>query len=183
MNYPEYVLVDGKKYKINTSFQTALQCFDIINDSSIGDHERALAVLYKLLGFIPTENTEEFFRLAKKYLQCGETIEEQSDRIKDMDFRHDAKLIVASFMSDYQIDLSKADLHWWLYIDLIRGLTENTILNKVREIRNYDLSKIKDPKDREKIIRAKEAVALPIEHTKEEQEAIDEFEMLLRGGG
>ena len=79
---------------------------------------------------------------------------------KDMDFIQDQKYINSSFMSDYHIDLSKTDLHFWQYIELIQGLTEDSSLNRVRNIRNYDLSEIKDEKTKNKIMEAQKELAL-----------------------
>ena len=50
MNNPQYVKVDNKLYKINTDFRVALECNDIAEDKSIGDLERAMAIIYKLFG-------------------------------------------------------------------------------------------------------------------------------------
>ena len=50
MNNPQYVKVDDKLYKINTDFRVALECDKIARDKSIGDYERALAIIYKLFG-------------------------------------------------------------------------------------------------------------------------------------
>ena len=56
------------------------------------------------------------------------------------------------------------------------------ILNRVRNLRNYDLSKIKDPKELSKIIEMQKMVALDLDdtqeenkYTKEEQESINNF--------
>ena len=32
MMYPEYATIDGKEYKINTDFNVALRCFEVIED-------------------------------------------------------------------------------------------------------------------------------------------------------
>ena len=50
MNNPEYVNVYDKLYKINTDFRVAIECNNIAQDKSIGDYERALAIIYKLFG-------------------------------------------------------------------------------------------------------------------------------------
>lgn len=180
MIYPEFAEINGKQYKLNTDFRVALQCFDVIDDDSICDEEKSLAIIYLLYGFIPDDNLDVFLRIASDFLRCGETQEQQESKEKDMDFKHDEKYITASFMSDYHIDLSKVNLHWYQYITLIQGLTENCVLSKVREIRNYDLSEIKDNKQRNKIIRAKESVKLPVKRTKEQLKEIEEFENLFR---
>ena len=176
--YPEYAEINSERYKINTDYKVALRCFEVVENEDITDTERALAVLYLLFGFIPEENADIFLEKASLYLQCGKTTEEVTAENKDMDLIQDESYIVASFMSDYKIDLSKESMHYWRYVDLIKGLTEHCVLSKVREIRNYDLSDIKDAKTRNRIIKAKEAVALKTRLTKEEQEALEEFEKL-----
>jgi hypothetical protein len=182
MTYPEYAEVAGKRYKINTDYRVALRCFEVIEDDSICDEERALAVIFLLFGEVPTDNLEDFLRIAGDYLRCGEKEETQASSEKDMDFFADEKYIVASFMSDYQIDLSRTDMHFWQYIQLIQGFTERSVMSRVREIRNYDLEELKDPKARAKMVKAKKAVALPEKFSKAEQEAIEEFEKLFEVG-
>ena len=180
--YPESAKINGIEYPINTDFKVALDCFKIIEDDTIEDEERTLAIIYKLFGFIPKDNLELVFDRAVKFLQCGETLETQKHREKDMDFFQDEKYIVASFMSDYKLDLSKENLHWWAYINLIQGLTDETILSKIRYIRNYDLSEIKDNKERQKMVDAKNSVTLKEKKTKKQLEDDDFFNKLLKGG-
>lgn len=182
MRYPEYAEVKGIKYKINTDYRVALRCFEVIEDTSISDQERAFAVVYLLFGEVPIEDIDEFLRIAGNYLRCGENEKSQEARERDMDFNADEKYIVASFMSDYRIDLSSVDMHFWQYIQLIQGFTENAIMTRVRDIRNYDMSELKDPKQRAKIVKAKAAVALPDKFSKDEQKAIEEFEKLFEVG-
>lgn len=181
MIFPEYAEINGKKYKINTSYKVALKCLDVINDSDITDLERALAVVFLLFEFIP-ENDEDIALLlekAKIYLECGESKENQEDIKKDMDYKKDWKYIVPSFESDYHIDLSKTDLHFWQFYYLLTGLTDKSMLSRVRDIRNYDLSTVNDEKFKEKMRLAKKEVALDDEeYTEEEQEEINEFESL-----
>ena len=182
MRYPQYAEVNGVRYKINTDYRVALRCFEVIDDTSICDQERALAVIYLLFGVVPSSNAEEFLRIASNYLRCGEEEKPTESAERDIDFIADEKYIVASFMSDYKIDLSSVDMHFWQYIQLIQGFTDKSVMSRVREIRNYDLSELKDPKTRAKMIKAKEAVALPNKFSREEQKAIDEFEKLFDVG-
>ena len=182
MRYPEYADVDGERYKINTDYRVALRCFKVIDDNTICDEERALAVVYLLFGFVPNSNVAEFLRIAGNYLRCGEQETTPETAERDIDFIADEKYIVASFMSDYKIDLSSVDMHFWQYIQLIQGFTDKAVMSRVREIRNYDLSELKDPKTRAKMIKAKEAVALPDKFSRDEQKAIEEFEKLFDVG-
>lgn len=179
--YPEYAEINGVEYKIDTNFETALRCFEVIEDNTITDYERALAVVYLLFDFIPEDNLEMFLDKAKQYLQCGKTETEQNENKKDMDFVQDRKYINSSFMSDYHIDLSKTKLHFWQFVELLEGLTESCSLNRVRDLRNYELSDIKDSKERRKIEKAQKQVALkqnPKEITEEQQKNVDTFYQL-----
>lgn len=185
MSYPEYANINGERYKINTDFRVGVRCFDVINDNSICDEERALAVVYLLFGFLPENDLfGVFLDKATLFLQCGkDEVKEDvpSPRKPDMDFTLDMKYISASFMSDYRIDLHKADLHFWQFCELIQGLTESCVLSRVRDLRNQNLEEIKDNRQRIRVAQAQRAVALPVRHTQEELEAIEDFERRLRG--
>ena len=167
MDYPEYIEVNGKQYKINTDFRVAIKCNQVAEDDNIGNYERALAIIYLLFGdeaLEDVENQNKILELALKYLACGKKIE-KTKKEPDMDFIQDMDYIEASFMSDYHIDLTNIKMHWWKFNNLINGLSNSEfgnccVLNNVRNLRNYDVSKIKDRKERQKIIEAKKQVAL-----------------------
>ena len=175
-NYPEYVKVENKKYKINTDFSVAIECQDIATNETIGDYERALAIIYKLFGdegINTPEHYEKLLELATKYLSCGKEINNKSNEEPDMDFVQDIDYIEASFMSDYGIDLANTEMHWWKFYNLINGLSNSEmgnccVLNKVRNLRTYDTKDIKDPKELEKIKEAKKQVALKKRNKKQE---------------
>ena len=165
-DYPEYVEVEGKQYKINTDFRYAIECNRIATDSTIGDYERVLGIVCTLFGPEAIDNPnhyEKLLKLALKYLSCGKEIE--SDEKPDMDYIQDMDYIEASFMSDFHIDLANEKMHWWKFIKLMNGLSNSEmgnccILNRVRNLRNFDLKDIKDPKERSKIRKAQQQVAL-----------------------
>ena len=186
-NYPEYVKIGNKRYKINTDFRIAIECQSIATDKNIGDFERALAIIYKLFGddgIKDAENYDKLLELATKFLSCGKEVKSSNEE-PDMDFVQDMDYIEASFMSDYNIDLQSIEMHWWKFYNLINGLSNSEmgsccVLNRVRNLRTYDTKDIKDQKTLEKIRKAKEQVALKKnvtkkELTKEQQKNIDDF--------
>lgn len=171
---PEYAEVNGKEYKIDTDFKTALKCFEVMSDEEIDGYEKVVAVVYLLFDFIPAEkDIVKFFEKAKIFLQCGKSDEEQNTHKKDMDFNQDYGLITSSFMSDYKIDITKEKMHFWLFVNLLEGLTENSSLNRVRELRNYDLSEEKDEKRKRKIKEAQKRVALKNKEVKPKKDFTD----------
>ncbi len=180
--YPEYAEIDGKEFKINTDFRVGLQCFMAINDDEIDDYSRTLAVVGLLFeDYEAIDNYEKALDVATKFLTCEKKYQKEDNKI-DMDFIYDAPYIKASFLTDYRIDLNKVEyMHWYQFCELISGLKDSSILNKVRDLRNLDLRDYKDRKQRERLAKAKQSVALPVKYSKDEQEEIDEFEALFAG--
>ncbi len=166
--YPEYVEVEDKRYKINTDFRVAIECNRIAEDDSIGNLERAMAIIYTLFGdegINTPEHYEKLLELAQKYLLCGKEIDNDSIEKLDMDFIEDMDYIEASFMSDYHIDLTNIEMHWWKFNNLMNGLSNSEmgnccVLNRIRNLRTFDVSEIKDKKERDKILKAKKQVEL-----------------------
>ncbi len=74
-------------------------------------------------------------------------------------------------MAQYGIDLTKDDLHWWLFRALFEGLNDENKICKVMEIRSIDLSKIKDKEQKAHYRRLKRIYRLPDPRCEEEQEA------------
>ena len=188
MNNPEYVKINDIKLKINTDYRIALKCDEISKDITISDYERSLAIIYLLFGeegLKLKENYERLLELAIIYLSCSQEKENNNDE-PDMDFQQDMELIRISFMSEYGFDLKNKELHWWDFYNMINGLSNSEmgnccILNRVRNLRTYDTSKIQDKKEKKKIDEAKKHWSLKkkkIVLTTEQQKSVDSFYQL-----
>ena len=182
MSNPEYVRVGEKLYKINTDFRVALKCEKVAMDNEIKDEERALAIVYLLYGEEGLENPQDYEELlAKAILYLKSEKEDNSNETPDMDFEQDKAYIKASFYTDYNIpDIYEKNMHWYDFVTLLNGLKQDCVLNRVREIRNFDTSQIKDAKTLTQIMKQKEAVALKKEKTEtsmteEQEKSCDEF--------
>lgn len=177
---PTFVEINDKRYEINTDFRVALECEKIANDDTIGDYERALAIIYKLFGkqgLHDFHNHDKLLELAVRFLHCDKD-EPTNEEEPNMDYEQDMDYIEASFRSDYLIDLETTKMHWWAFSNLMNGLTENCVLNRVRYVRDYDIQNIKDPKERQKWIDQKEKVALRKKQkplTEKEEESLNMF--------
>lgn len=187
-SYPNYAQVKDKKYKINTNYKVALEC-DKVSKSNVGDDERALAIIYLLFGDEGLENSQDWndlLAIALKYLNCGKERQEDTEKQEvDMDLEQDWEYIYTSFFYDYNVKLEQDTyMHWWEFYNLLCGLSDKCILNRVRFVRNFDIEQIKDSREKEKWIKQKEQVALKKEITKSAEEIrLDElFEKQLRGG-
>lgn len=170
MAYPQYAKIGDKKYKINTDFKVAIKCNEIAEDETINDYKRALAIICLLYGkeVINAENRKDYNKLldiAKKYLSCGKEIPKRQEK-PDMDLIEDEEYIKSSFKYDYNYNpYSLKYLHWYEFHNDLMNLSDSElgnccILNRIRNLRNVNLKDIKDPKEREKIRKAQEQVAL-----------------------
>lgn len=192
MIYPQSAKVGDKVYKINTDFRVAIECNEIAMDKSINDFERSLAIIYKLFGeegLNDFENHEKLQEIALKYLSCGKELQ-KNDEEPDMDYVEDEGYIRSSFQFDYKYDpYEEKYCHWYKYYNDLCNLSNNEfgtccILNRVRNLRNYDLKNVADLKEREKIRKAQQTVALKKYKkeenlTKEQQESMEKLNQIL----
>lgn len=181
LNNPEYAKVGEKKYKINTDFRVALRCQEVAMDTTIGDYERAEAIIYLLFGDEGLKNQEDqpkLLDIAVKYLSCGKELQDNRNEKQDMDLIQDFKFIEASFRSDYGITLSSEKMHWWDFYMYLNGLTDKCVLNRVREIRTMDLNDIKDAKEKNKIRKIQKQFELKQKETpltEKQKESVEKF--------
>lgn len=167
MDYIKKIQIEDTVYKAKTDFRTAIRCNEIAQDESIGDFERVLGIICTMFGEEGLDNPyhyEKLLKWAKNHISCGEEIKASKEQ-PDMDYVEDMPYIEASFMSDYNIDLENTNMEWSKFVKLMNGLSNSElgnccILNRIRNLRNLDVSTIKDNKDRQKIAEAKERVAL-----------------------
>lgn len=190
IEYPKYVIIKNERYKINTDFRIALKCEEV-GKNETSEQERALAIIYLLFGdkgLKDSHNWEELLKMALLYLKCGKEVDNVNnvdDEECSMDFRQDWEYIMASFFYDYKIRITRNfKMHWWEFYNLLCGLSDKCILNRVRFIREFDISQIKDSKERAKWIKQKKQVALKKEAIKTpEQKRLDKlFIKQLTGG-
>ena len=192
MNNPQYVKVDYKLYKINTDFRIALECNIIAEDKTIGEYERALAIIYKLFGEdgLDCENQDKLLELAMKYLLLGRDkneLKNEPHNKYELDFNKCIGLIKASFKFDYKYDPYELEyLHWYDFYNDLESLSTSEfgnccILNRVTSILNQEPKEIKDNKQRQKLIEAQKLLQQKyckqeeVKMTKEQEESAKAF--------
>lgn len=192
MNNPEYIKIREKKYKINTDFRVALKCNEVSMDTSIGDLERTLAIVYLLFGdegIDPKNRNDlsELVDLGYRYLTLDKKPTNTNEE-PDMDFIKDKKYIRSSFIQDYKYNPYDMEyLHWWDFYNDLNNLSNSEfgnccVLNRIRNARNYDPSKIEDRKERENFIKFKESISLnktDNKLTKEQEESMNRLNEII----
>ena len=167
LNKPEYVKLDnGKLLKINTDFRVAIECDSIARNKNIGDFERALAIVYKLFGEegLNYENQNRLVELSMKYITLGKQqkgVKNEPRNEYQLDFNKCRGLISSSFKFDYKYDPYELEhLHWYDFYNDLENLSTSEfgnccILNRIVSLLNYDTSKVKEDKERQKLVEAK----------------------------
>lgn len=193
MNSPNYVKVDDKLYKINTDFRVAIECNKIAQNTKIGDYERAMAIIFKLFGKdgLNCVKIDKLLELGIKYISLLDTnkndLKTDLKANLDIDISKCEGLIRSSFKFDYNYDPYELKyLHWYDFYNDLENLSTSEfgnccILNRVISILNQDASKIKDNKERQKLVdtqkllKEKYCVIQEKELTDEQEKSAEEF--------
>ena len=203
---PSKVLIGGLEVSINTSFKTSINFENSIKDYDFEDEEQgrdfyinALKLYYpilsedfeslsdkdKMLFNHIIDNRNEAINQLMWFYKCGKesvTEEETETKVKEhiLDYDYDAKKIVSAILSQYRIDLTETDVHWWKFKYMIEGLEEKHPISKIMSIRATDITTM--PKEmREQYRKLKKIckIPLPVEEVEEDNEIAD---ILLSGG-
>jgi hypothetical protein len=122
---PEAVEIDGKEYEIHTDYRAALRVILAFEDDELTNQEKQIVMLRSLYPVMP-DNIEQALKLAGKFLNGGEAIEDEEHRARLYSFSKDAGLIFAAFRQTHGIDLETAQMHWWKFLTLFMDLGQET---------------------------------------------------------
>ena len=148
-----------KGYHINTDFKCGIKISLALDDWQLGDEERVLTALSLLYGEGIPDDMNIALGGLRWFLTCGKEADKASysdiddvDNAKEsvnvkgddisFDFEVDASNIYAAFLKNYNIDLTKTDMHWFKFIALFSNL-KDTSLNDIMYYRTIDLSQYK----------------------------------------
>jgi Bacteriophage Gp15 protein len=140
---------DGFEYKgtvirLNLAFDNVLRVFELLEDDMFYDWEKvdiALEILAENYEEIEDLTIDEKFEMYayifKEFLGIDYTKSENGVVKKVFDFKKDAGLIYASFLSAYHMDLfeQQGKLHWQKFIQLLTNLNKDTVFREVVNIR------------------------------------------------
>lgn len=152
---PYFIILDGKKYKINVDFRNMISFERKLQDRSIEDSEK---IEYGLRYFYPAFFCEENYyylltqpKLYKEacnkliwFYKCGR---EDYHKVKGngkggnkqiYSYKYDDEYIWSAFHEVHKIDLSVDKLHWWKFKAILKSLPDSTEFMKIQGYRAYD---------------------------------------------
>ncbi|MDF9296109.1 Gp15 family bacteriophage protein [Geobacillus stearothermophilus] len=135
----------GAVIRLNLAFDNVLRVFELLEDDTFYDWEKvdiALEILvdnYEDIEDLPiNEKFEMYAYIFKEFLDIDFSKARENGIVKKVfDFKKDAGLIYASFLSAYGMDLfeQQGKLHWQKFIQLLTNLGKDTVFKEVVNIR------------------------------------------------
>ena len=195
---PTNPTINGKSYGFNTDFRSSIYFSIIMQDDSLSEEDKlykALEIYYPIIPF----DVEKALDYIYWFYSCGKTETEiDTKQVKEgkklfkrnnnraYDFEVDSDLIFTAFMTQYNINLAREDLHWWEFMALFNGLKEDNEIVKIMNYRTINLNSIEDKKERKLYSDLQKYYSLENKVSKEEQTELEELraklEALEKGG-
>lgn len=171
--YPDRVQANGREYRLNLAFHRVLRAMDIAEDGGLTAADKLAAQCAWLLAEsepLPETACEQaaVIRAVFELFPRRET----ESREKHIDFQQDAALIRSGFFRAYGIDLSRSDIHFLQFLELLADLPSDTALMRTIELRQRPIPKATKHNGEyiAALQRAKARVAL--KYTEEERQAL-----------
>ena len=180
---PDAVEIDGIEYKLNTDFRAALRVIMAFEDTELTGYEKQM-ILIKVLYPQPPVNLQEAITQANWYLNGGKSVTAESDGTRLYSFAKDADFIFAAFRQTHNIDLRRAELHWWEFMALFMDLGSETTFSSLIGLRKRVKSGTASKEEKKAAQDMGEMFDVPEADTRtvDEKEAEREFMRLIKGG-
>lgn len=177
---PTTVEVGGREFVIVSDFRTSILFEQMMQDPDI---DPEVKVLQACNLYYPDERPDDmteainacvwFYTCGKELKQYARDAERQRRRNngkRTYDYDIDAQYFYTAFLSQYNVDLQDIEyLHWWKFMAMFLGLTEDHMLSKIMSYRAADLSKIKSKDERARIAALQSRYRLPDIRTKQQK--------------
>ena len=184
---PEVVEVGALKLPLDTDFRTWIKLEALLLEEELSQGDKMVLALelvypYPVPPFFLTEALEKIFW----FYTCGkeaesEGAEEAAEGEAVFSYEADAPYLYAAFLEQYGIDLTDAQLHWWKFQALMKGLRPDTLFVKIMGYRRMKLTADMPAEKREFYSKMKKLYALPSTQAESKRQNLIE-EALLNGG-
>nr|DAV45403.1 MAG TPA: hypothetical protein [Caudoviricetes sp.] len=162
------------RLSVNPAFNYVLDIQKLYKEDCLTDLEKidtALEMLvrnsWNLRLLNPKEKAEAMEEIAARFIRTKKRPEIKKNPVPVLDFEEDGDYIYASFMKDYRIDLidEQGRLPWKKFLYLFNGLSADTKIKQVMQIRQMELPRYngKNAKEIQEINELKSYYALPVQ--------------------
>ena len=178
---PEGVTVGGRFYKCDFDFRNVLKMLDVMQRNDLEFSARDYhCVKCVFSGRLHVSNVRDVY-LSLCDLLFEKTPEKDGKKL--MSFEQDAPLIRAAFRQTYGIDLFRDKLTWFEFTELLHGLPDGNRFTDVIGIRARPIPAPTkwNAKEREALIKSKQAVALHLDEKEQKDKYENELSRIFGG--
>lgn len=173
---------DGETYQINLAFDNVIKYLELVEDDSENKELKALKLFFGDQEIpLDPDFIESSFKLINetitKSAYQGSFSKDWSMNIAPQhiySYKQDADAIYSSFMMQYHIDLLKerGKMHWCVFRALFDGLSEDTPIQRIIELRQKNLTDVSD-EQRGKVMQLQQYYALKLKKPKTEEDVFN----------
>lgn len=173
---------DGETYQINLAFDNVIKYLELVEDDSENKELEALKLFFGDQEIpLDPDFIESSFKLINetitKSAYQGNSSKDWSMNIAPQhiySYEQDADAIYSSFMMQYHIDLLKGrgKMHWCVFRALFDGLSEDTPIQRIVELRQKNLTDVPD-EQRGKVMQLQQYYALKLKKPKTEEDVFN----------
>ena len=173
---------DGETYQINLAFGNVIKYLELVEDDSENKELKALKLFFGDQEIpLDPDFIESSFKLINETITNsayqGSSSKDWSMNIAPQhiySYEQDADAIYSSFMMQYHIDLLKerGKMHWCVFRALFDGLSEDTPIKRIIELRQKNLTDVSD-EQRGKVMQLQQYYALNLKKPKTEEDVFN----------
>lgn len=183
---PTHIEVGGHPYPVNTDFRVWIEVMDLMNQISNNPDTpkkqertgRAIEQIEILVfgGLLDDENILDVLKGVSEFLRGypSAPVSGSGNHEKTYSFQYDLNEIIIAIRNQHGVDLSYRNTdgcHWWEFLLYFHTLCGDHFILNLMNARGYN------GKDKE-MRKRKQAFALPVEVTADEQDEMDAFNAL-----
>lgn len=164
-----------KNYPIDLAFDNVLDVFDVLSDPSLFKEQKIHLIIELLVGKTDLnvlQKLEMWEYIQSEFILLGGNNHPETDELgnklpekptkKNMDIVHDAKYIYASFRQiGINLFAEQGKLSWQEFQALLECLPDDTIMQRIIQIRNWEPQKGMDAKEKRRMRELQRKYALP----------------------
>ena len=136
---PISAVIGGREYRLNTDYRDILDIMQRLENPDDPEWLRwrvALALFYEDYDQMPAGDQQEAMEYLASFINCGQSDEEHSRRVKLLDWDQDALPIIADVNKVAGCEIRALPyLHWWSFLAFFNGIGEGQLstLVSIRE--------------------------------------------------
>jgi hypothetical protein len=173
--FPREIIISGSAYFIDARHKTILLILRQFSEGvKMPSHALQDALKWFYMGNAP-DDYESAVEGLKTFIRGGVSDTDSEDQQKTYDFEFDAAEIYVSFLTDYNIDLSVTNLHWYKFLLLLAHLSPDTAFKRKIQWRFKDLTGLKGT-ELSDATAYKQSIQLPKNYTTTDLQLISKFD-------